>query len=57
MDNKEFEKREKEDATKYGEFVSSYFNWITPQKQKEVVDKLENITKERKSKKSKEKQT
>lgn len=55
MDNREFEKREKEDATKYGEFVSSYFNWITPQKQKEVVDKLENITKERKSEKSKEK--
>jgi len=27
MDNREFEKREKEDATKYGEFVSSYFNY------------------------------
>ncbi len=28
------DKREKEDATKYGEFVSSYFSWISPEKQK-----------------------
>lgn len=55
MDDRQSEKREKEDATKYGEFVSSYFNWITPKKQKEVVDKLENVTNERKSEKSKEK--
>lgn len=34
-----------EDATKYGEFVSSFFNWKTLKEQKKVVDKLENITK------------
>ena len=36
-----------EDSTKYGEFVSSFFEWETPKQQKEVVDKLENITKKR----------
>ena len=39
-------KREAEDATKYGEFVCSYFNWISLDKQKEVVDELEDMTKE-----------
>lgn len=34
-----------EDATKYGEFVSSYFAWVSLPKQKEKVEKLENITK------------
>ena len=34
-----------EDATKYGEFVSSYFGWISPSKQKEIADRLEKITK------------
>ena len=37
-----------EDATKYGEFVSSYFAWIPLSEQKEKVNKLENITKNRK---------
>lgn len=37
----------KEDSTKYGEFVSSYFAWIPVKKQKEVAEKLENITKEK----------
>lgn len=37
-------KREAEDATKYGEFVCSYFNWISSDKQKEVVDELEDIS-------------
>jgi hypothetical protein len=35
----------KEDKTKYGEFISSYFAWQTLENQKEIVDKLENITK------------
>ena len=35
-----------EDATKYGEFVCSYFNWVSLEKQKEVADELEAITKE-----------
>ena len=36
-----------EDATKYGEFVSSYFAWIPLSEQKEVANKLENITDEK----------
>ena len=39
------DKREKEDATKYGEFVASYFGWVSPEKQKDRVEELENITK------------
>lgn len=34
-----------EDETKYGEFISSYFAWITLEKQKEIANKLENISK------------
>ena len=34
-----------EDTTKYGEFVSSYFAWVSLPKQKEKVEKLEHITK------------
>lgn len=33
-----------EDATKYGEFVSSYFAWLTLSKQKEKVKDMENMT-------------
>ena len=46
MYNKEENNKEiGEDATKYGEFVSSYFSWVTPKQQRDIVDKLENITK------------
>ena len=34
-----------EDATQYGEFISSYFAWVSLQEQKKRVDELENITK------------
>lgn len=34
-----------EDATKYGEFISSYFAWVSLPEQKAKVEKLENITK------------
>ncbi len=34
-----------EDATEYGEFVSSYFAWIPPAKQKERAEELDNMTK------------
>lgn len=34
-----------EDATKYGEFISSYFAWVSLPDQKETVEKLEDITK------------
>ena len=55
-DKKEIERREKidktkeeigeiEDTTKYGEFVSSYFAWLTLDSQKKTARKLENITK------------
>ncbi len=36
-----------EDDTKYGEFISSYFAWITLEKQKEEAKKLEEITKKK----------
>ncbi len=39
------EKERKEDATKYGEFIPSYFAWLTLEKQKEIADKLSDITK------------
>ena len=41
-----------EDATKYGEFISSYFAWVSLPEQKEKVEKLEEIT-EKKNKTSK----
>lgn len=49
-----------EDATKYGEFISSYFAWVSLPEQKEKVEKLEGITEKKnkteKSKKCKEKE-
>lgn len=36
----------KEDRTKYGEFISSYFAWLTLDKQKEIAEDLEEIGKE-----------
>lgn len=38
---------EVEDATKYGEFVSSYFAWLTLEKQKENAKEMEEMTKEK----------
>lgn len=35
-----------EDATKYGEFISSYFGWISMEKQKKRAIELEDITRE-----------
>ena len=37
-----------EDATQYGEFISSYFAWIPLSEQKETAERLENITKDKK---------
>ena len=34
-----------EDATKYGEFISTYFAWVSLPKQKDRVEELENMTK------------
>ena len=34
-----------EDITKYGEFVSSYFAWLTLEHQKNNAEKMEDMTK------------
>ena len=36
-----------EDATKYGEFISSYFSWVSLPYKKERVEELQNITKKK----------
>lgn len=41
----------KEDMTKYGEFVCSTYHWLPVEKQKEQVEKMENITNEDKKNK------
>lgn len=33
-----------EDSTKYGEFISSYFAWVTLEEQKEIASRLEDMT-------------
>lgn len=40
-----------EDATKYGEFISSYFAWVSLPEQKEKVEELQNITKKKQDEK------
>ena len=40
-----------EDVTKYGEFVSSYFAWLTLDGQKERAAKMEQMTKKNNNKK------
>ena len=48
MDKKDKdEQKEKEDSTKYGEFISSYFGWTTLKKQKQRAEELEDITKKK----------
>ena len=34
-----------EDATQYGEFISTYFAWVSQPNQKDRVEELENMTK------------
>ena len=41
--------KEVEDATKYGEFISSYFAWLTLERQKENAKAMEDMTKENKN--------
>lgn len=36
-----------EDTTKYGEFVSSYFAWITLEKQKQNAKEMDKMTKQK----------
>ena len=40
-------KEEIEDTTKYGEFISSFFNWTALEKQKEKAKELDDMTKEK----------
>lgn len=35
-----------EDVTMYGEFISSFHNWITPDRQRKVARHLEEVTEE-----------
>ena len=44
-----------EDATEYGEFISTYFAWIPPEKQKERAKELHNMTKNNKKERKNEK--
>lgn len=43
-----------EDSTKYGEFVCSYFAWVSLPQQKERVEELEKMTKKGKEEKNTE---
>lgn len=51
-DNKEIKHSisEIEDATKYGEFISSYFAWLTLDRQKKNAKEMEEMTKNEKNK-------
>ena len=43
MGNKKW-RRDNEDTTKYGEFISSFFAWKTLEEQKDIANKLADIT-------------
>ena len=45
MKEKKNKKELTEETTKDGEFIASYFGWVTPKEQKKKVKELENITK------------
>ncbi len=56
-DEKDFDYRDEEigeDATEYGEFISTYFAWIPPEKQKERAKELHNMTNNTKNSKKEE---
>ena len=36
---------EMEDVPKYGEFISSYFAWLTPERQKKRAKEIDEMTK------------
>ena len=44
-------REEKEKQVEYGEFISSYFAWVSLPEQKEKVEELQKITKKKKDKK------
>ena len=51
MKNKKIMREYIEDTTKYGEFVSSYFAWVSLPQQKKNVERLEIITNSKNNKK------
>lgn len=54
MNKKNFKKDDrKENTSLHGEFITSYFAWISPSIQKENAERLENITKPNNKKKIK----
>ena len=46
MEEKKKWRRENEDDTKYGEFISSFFAWKTLEEQKDIAEHLADITDE-----------
>lgn len=46
MEDKKW-RRDNEDSTKYGEFISSFFAWKTLDEQKDIANKLADITSEK----------
>lgn len=55
MNKNEIKKEQGEKSTKSGEFICSTFDWITPDRQKERSEELENIKIKRNKKKNKDK--
>lgn len=45
-----FDDEKKEDATKYGEFISSYFAWLGLDKQKKRAKELQDMGNDSKNK-------
>lgn len=41
----EIKNEHNEEVTKHGEFISSYFVWLTPEKQKKRAKEIDNMTK------------
>lgn len=44
MDEKNISDNEK-NKTAYGEFIPSYFAWVTPEDQKEKAEEMDDMTK------------
>lgn len=38
------EEKSKKNSTKYGEFIPSFYTWVGLEEQKEIVERLENIS-------------
>ena len=46
--SKNKDKDKEKENKKYGEFICSTFEWVSLDKQKEIAEKLNNITKNKK---------